>query len=128
MTRLFWISPRLTGCGSLELRETGTPHRLASVFLGSQRGVESRAGFQHCAGDIEQAVGDRSQGAAVTMAPAPQDGIFGSTSRIMLDGDPRPMVHGVGEPVVAGLPPDYDAVLPDLLVTGATPVRLRNAA
>ncbi len=36
----------------------GTPHRLASVFLGSQRGVESRAGFQHGAGDIEQAVGD----------------------------------------------------------------------
>ena len=45
----------------------------------------------------------------MTMAPAPQDGIFGSTSRIMLHGDPRPMLHGVGEPVVAGLPPDDDA-------------------
>ena len=42
-----------------EIRERwGTPHRLASVFLGSQRGVESRAGFQHGAGDIEQAVSD----------------------------------------------------------------------
>ena len=51
------------------------------------------------------------------MAPAPQDGIFGSTSRIMLDGDPRPMVHGVGEPVVAGLPPDYDAAFARSLAT-----------
>src|SRR5271157_2071598 len=45
----------------------------------------------------------------MTMASAPQGGIFGSTSRIMLHRDPRPMVHGVGEPVMAGLPPDDDA-------------------
>ena len=35
--------------------EGGTPHRLASAFWGCQRGVEGRAGFQHGAGDIEQA-------------------------------------------------------------------------
>ena len=64
----------------------------------------------------------------MTMASAPQDGILGSTPRIMAHGDPRPMVHGVGEPVVAGLPPDDDAAFAGLLVTGATPVRLRNAA
>ena len=45
----------------------------------------------------------------MTMAPAPQDGVFGATSRIMLHGDSRPMVHGVGKPVMAGLPPDDDA-------------------
>ena len=45
----------------------------------------------------------------MTMTPAPQGGIFSAASCIMLHGDPRPMVHGIGEPVMAGLPPDDDA-------------------
>jgi len=45
----------------------------------------------------------------MTMPPAAQRGIFGLASRIVLDGNTRPVVHGVGKPVAAGLPADDNA-------------------
>ena len=47
----------------------------------------------------------------MAVASAAELGVFRSAARIMLHGDPRPMVDGVGEPVVAGLASDDDAAL-----------------
>ncbi len=44
-------------------------------------GVEQGALFQHGAGDAEQAVGDRSEGAAMTVPSAAQRGVLGSAWR-----------------------------------------------
>src|SRR6516162_7783083 len=49
------------------------------------------------------------QSPTMTMPPAAQGSVFGFAPWIMLNGDARPMVHGVGKPVAAGLPPDNDA-------------------
>ena len=74
-------------------------------------GIEGGSGFEHGAGDVEEAVGDRSQGAAMAVTSASEGGVFGAASGIVLNGDARPMVHGVGEPVMAGLSSDDDAAL-----------------
>ncbi len=47
----------------------------------------------------------------MAVTAASQGGIFGFAFRVMLHGDASPMIHGVGEPVMAGLPPDDDAAL-----------------
>lgn len=81
----------------------GTPHPLARGFLGGQGRVEGGTGFQHGAGDVEEAVGNRPQGTAVTVTATSERGVFGPACDVMLHGDARPVIHGVGEPVVAGL-------------------------
>ena len=43
------------------------------------------------------------------MPSTSERGVFGPALRVVLHGDARPMVHGVGEPVVAGLSSDDDA-------------------
>ncbi len=80
-----------------------TPHRLSRAFFGREGGVESGPGFQHGAGDIEKAVGDRSQGSAMAVTSASEGGIFRAASGVMLNRDARPVVHGVGEPIMASL-------------------------
>jgi hypothetical protein len=44
--------------------------------------------------------------------------MFGSASRIVLNGDTRPVVDGVGEAIVAGLSSDDDAALSGSLGDG----------
>ena len=66
LTRLF-LSETLIGTligflariyfGALETLG-GTPHRLSRAFSGREGGVESGPGFQHGAGDVEEAVSD----------------------------------------------------------------------
>ena len=80
--------------------------------------VEQGAIFQHGAGDTEQAVGDRSESAAVAVTPAAQRGVLGLACRIKLNGDTRPVVHGISKPVAAGLPSDDNAALAGLLGDG----------
>ena len=63
----------------------------------------------------------------MAMTSASEFGIFGAAARIVLNGDTRPVVDGVGEAVVAGLSSDDDAALSGPLATGATPARLRKA-
>ena len=89
----------------------GTPHRLSSGFLSRQGGIEGGAGFEHGAGDIEQSVGDRSQGSAMAVTSASEFGVFRPAARIVLHGDAGPMIDRVGETVVAGLASDDDAAL-----------------
>lgn len=74
--------------------------------MDGEGGVEGGAGFQHGTGDIEEAVGDRSQRAAMTVPAAPESGVFGPALGVMLDGNAGPMVHGVAKPVMASLSPD----------------------
>ena len=47
----------------------------------------------------------------MAMTSASEFGIFGAAARIVLNGDTRPVVDGVGEAVVAGLSSDDDAAL-----------------
>src|SRR6516162_6129437 len=54
----------------------------------------------------------------MAMTTAAQGGVLSLALRIVLHSDPRPMVHGVGEPVMAGLPPDDDAALAGALGHG----------
>jgi hypothetical protein len=96
-------------------------------LLKGEEWVEGSAGFQHGTGDVQEAVGDRSQGAAMTVTSTSERGVF-CPARIALHGDPGPMVRGVGEPIMAGLSSDDDAALARPLGTGATPVKLRKAA
>src|SRR5271166_1740733 len=95
-----------------------TPHRLARGHLGFERGVEEGSVFQHGAGDIEEAIGDRSEGAAMAVTPAAQRGVLGLACRIKLNSDTRPVVHDISKPVTAGLPSDDNAALAGLLGDG----------
>ena len=47
----------------------------------------------------------------MAMTSASEFGAFGAAARIVLNGDTRPVVGGVGEAVVAGLSSDDDAAL-----------------
>ena len=95
-----------------------TPHRLARGILSIEGRVGQGAIFQHGACDTEQAVGDRSEGAAMAVTPAAQRGVLGLACRIKLNGDTRPVVHNVSKPVTAGLPSNDNAALAGLLGDG----------
>jgi hypothetical protein len=56
------------------------------------------------------------------MTQAAQGGIFGFALRVALNGDARPVVQGVGEPVMAGLPPDDDAAFEQRSASGTSAV------
>ena len=47
----------------------------------------------------------------MAVTSASQGGVFRAASGVMLNGDARPVVHGVGEPVMAGLSSYHDAAL-----------------
>ena len=47
----------------------------------------------------------------MAVTPGPERGILGLASHIVLNGDARPVIHGHGEPVTAGLAPDDDTAL-----------------
>ena len=47
----------------------------------------------------------------MTVTSASQGGVLRTASKVVLNGDACPMIHGVGEPVMAGLSSDDDATL-----------------
>ena len=47
----------------------------------------------------------------MAVTPASESGVFRVASGVVLNGDARPVVHGVGEPVMAGLSSHHDAAL-----------------
>jgi hypothetical protein len=55
-------------------------------------------------------IGDGSQGAAMTVLQAAQGGLLGFARRGVLSGNPRIMIHRVGEQAIAGLPSNSDVV------------------
>ena len=92
-----------------------TPPHLARGILSIEGRVEQGAIFQHGAGDTEQAVVDRSEGAAMAVTRAAQRRVLGLARRIKLNGDTRPVAHNVSKPVTSGLPSDDSAALAGLL-------------
>jgi hypothetical protein len=106
---------RRSGAAPSSPTARGTPHRLARGFWDGEGGVEGGAGFQHRAGDIEEAVGNPSKRASMTVPAAPESGVFGPALGVMLDGNACPMVRDVAEAVMAGLSSDDDAAFARLL-------------
>ena len=82
--------------------------------------IEEDLALQQDAGEEEQAIADAAQGPPVAVAAASEFGVFGSTSRVVLNGDASPMVDRVGQARMAGLPSNDDPALAERLVTGAT--------
>ena len=49
---------------------------------------------KHRAGDIDQPIADRAQGARVAVTTLSQSGVLGAAARVVLRGDARPVVKG----------------------------------
>ena len=71
-------------------------------------GVVHRPVAQHGAGDVQEAVGDGTQRAGVTVAAPAQGVVAGLAHRIVLRRDAGPVVGGVAQPVVGGQAPGHD--------------------
>jgi hypothetical protein len=59
----------------------------------------------------KKAIDDRSQGSAMAVTSASEGGVFRAASGGVLNGDARRVVHGIGEPIMAGLSSHHDAAL-----------------
>ncbi len=70
-------------------------------------GIEECAVAQHGAGDGQQPVCDRAQGAAVGVAALAQGAVLGPADGIVLDGHPAPVIDGVYQAALAGPSADY---------------------
>ena len=100
--------PRLERPAAKAMRTpTATARRSGSgsTHPGTMR-VEAGTVAEHRAGDVQQAVGHRAQGARVSVAPGAQRLVLAVADRITLDGDARPIEDGVAQSVV-GRPPLY---------------------
>ena len=88
-----------------------TPSLTSSVFFGGSGcafrlpfRVEGLSGFDHFADNAEEAVCDASEGAGVLVPAAPQRVVFCPADAVAPDGGHGPVVGGVPEPPVRGLP------------------------
>jgi len=54
--------------------------------------IEGSLAFEHGAGDAEEAIGDGAERASMTVTPMTQRGVFRSAPRIVLNGDPGPVI------------------------------------
>src|SRR5262249_2910230 len=83
-------------------------HRSSSGFGG--RGcmiwVVRGASGEHRASNVEETVGDASQGPCPGMPPSSQSLIFGAAALIVLNGFARPVVDGVLQAPITGMPAD----------------------
>ena len=93
------------GQGHPDTKSYGRGSGSGSTHPGTMR-VEAGTVAEHCAGDVQQAVGHRAQGARVSVAPGAQRLVLAVADRITLDGDARPIEDGVAQSVV-GRPPLY---------------------
>ena len=70
---------------------------------GSEDGsIEYGSAFEDRAGNGEEAIGDRPESSAVTMAACPKSKIFGTASLVALHGDASPMVDSIAQANVSG--------------------------
>jgi hypothetical protein len=83
--------------------------------------IEGGLGLEHGAGDANEAVGDGSERAAMTVAAGAKGRVFRLASRIVLHSDAGPMVDGVAQANVGGLAHEHDAALAGSLGDGSHP-------
>src|SRR5829696_5481909 len=81
--------------------------------------IEGGLGLEHGAGDANEAIGDGSERAAMTVAAGAKGRVFRLASRIVLHSDARPMVDGVAQANVGGLAHEHDAALAGSLGDGS---------
>ena len=81
------------------------------AVISTRCGSEAGAVAEHRAGDVEQAVGHRAQGARVSVATGAERPVLVVADRIALGGDTGPVVGGVAQPVVGRLSPRHDHAL-----------------
>src|ERR1700680_1327910 len=74
-------------------------------------GIEQRLALEQRAQQVEQAISDAAQGAAMAVTATAQLGVAATADRIMLHVDARPMIDGVLQPLVAGAAADDEALL-----------------
>jgi hypothetical protein len=65
--------------------------------------IEGGLGLEHGAGDANEAVGDGSERAAMTVAAGAKGRVFRLASRIVLHSDAGPMVDSIAQANVGGL-------------------------
>ena len=82
---------------------------------------------EHGAGDGEKPVPDGPQRPSVRVAASPEAAVAGLAARVVLGRDASRVIEGVAELVLHSEAPDLSAVLPDWMLTGATPERARSA-
>jgi hypothetical protein len=97
---------------------------------------------KHRAGDIEQPIADRAEGACVAVTTLSQSSVLGVAASVVLNGDARPVIEGVLEPGITGKSSGDDTALAgalgdrcsatkgsqsDSLVAGGLPIPLRAA-
>ena len=73
--------------------------------------IEQPLAFEQRAHDIEQSIADGAERSCMTMTTAAQLGVALFAGRIMLDGNPAPMMYSVLQPLVAGMASQDDATL-----------------
>ena len=89
--------------------------------------IEQSSTVQHGTGDVEEPVNDRPQGARMAVAFGPEGVVFGPTCRVEPNRILRPVIGGVSQALIAGIPAHHHAALPLRRVTGADPHKARNA-
>jgi hypothetical protein len=85
--------------------------------------IEDGLGLEHGASNADEAIGDRSEGAAMTVAAGAKGCMKGCilrlASRVVLHGDARPMVDSVAQADVGGLAHEHEAALAGSLRDGS---------
>ena len=83
--------------------------------------IEGSLGLEHGTGHANEAIGNGSERAAMTVAAGAKGRVFRLASRIVLHGDARPMVDRVAPANVGGLAHEHDAALAGSLGDGRHP-------
>src|SRR2546428_2802928 len=74
-------------------------------------GVEQDLPLEQGAQDRQQPIADAAQRASMAVPALAQRRVLPAAGWIMLNGDPRPVIEGLMQAIVAGMSPDHDAAL-----------------
>ena len=73
--------------------------------------IKDGSAFEDGAGDGEEAIGDRPESSAMTMAACPESKIFGTAYLVALHGDASPVVDSIAQTNVSRPPHEDDPAL-----------------
>jgi hypothetical protein len=82
---------------------------------------------KHRAGDIEQPIANRAEGAVVVVTALARSGVLGAAARIVSHGNACHVVESILELGIAGEPSVTMQLFPERLLTGAASQRVRKA-